>query len=152
MTIRTFISLALFAWAFPVQSADDIAWQFRTEPATATPGEEIELVFSADIPAGSILYSSDFKSELGPRPAKFTFDANEAVKLDGPVQAVRSQRRKDKTFGSEYSYFAQRAEFRQKVQVLKPGTTVTGRIDAQTCEEKTGVCILLKQPFAIQLD
>jgi hypothetical protein len=142
----------MLALALPVHSADDVLWQFRVEPATAKAGDQVELIFSANIPAGSILYSSDFKLELGPRPAKFTFDSNDAVELTGPVEAVHPQRKQDKTFGGEYSYFAKRAEFRQKVRVVQTGATVTGRIDAQSCEEQTGVCFLVKKPFAIQLN
>lgn len=150
MALRTLTSIALLALTFSAH-ADDLVWQFRVEPATAKPGDQAELVFTAEIPSGSILYSSDFKTELGPRPAKFTFDPNEAVALKGPVKAIKAQRRKDKSFGGEYTYFAEHAEFRQKIQVLQPGTTVKGRIDAQSCEEKTGLCLLLKKPFEIHL-
>ena len=59
-------------------------------------GDEAEIVFSAAIPAGLILYSSDFTAELGPRPAKFVVDSNQKIELRGPVTAVQSQRRKDK--------------------------------------------------------
>jgi thiol:disulfide interchange protein DsbD len=151
MAIRALTSLALLALTFAAHATDDIVWQFRVEPATAKAGDEAELVFSADIPSGSILYSSDFKTELGPRPAKFTFDPNVAVELQGSVQAIKAKRRKDKSFGGEYSYFAEHAEFRQKIRVLQTGTTVRGRIDAQSCDEKTGLCLLLKKPFEIPL-
>lgn len=135
-------------------AADDASlhWQWRVEPSSVKPGEEAELVFSASIPEGFILYSSDFVAELGPRPAKFKFDSSDVIELLGPVKAVQSQRRKDKTFGSEYSYFASHAEFRQKVRVLKNGTDITGTINGQTCQEKDGLCLLIKEPFAIRLN
>jgi len=153
MLKRAAAIIALLALA-PLTRADDaeVKWQWRVEPAQPTVGGEAQLVFSADLPAGYILYASDFKAELGPRPARITFDANDTVEVQGPLAAVKSQRRTDKTFGTEYSYFAERAEFRQTIRVLKPGATVSGRIDAQTCQEKDGLCTLLKEPFAIRLN
>ena len=147
-----FLALSLFT-VQPVVFADEpaLAWQWRLEPLDAKVGDEAEIVFSAQIPAGFILYASDFKAELGPRPAKIVFDTNDAVEVKGPLAAVKSQRRTDKTFGTEYSYFEQRAEFRQKIRVLKGDTIVSGRIDGQTCQEKDGLCTLIKQPFKLEL-
>jgi hypothetical protein len=155
--IMSFRSLALgialsVAAAFAHASDPDLRWQWHVEPQHAQPGDEAEIVFSAAIPAGFILYSSDFQVPLGPRPAKFIFESSDAVELHGPIRAVNSQRRTDKTFGTEYTYFAERAEFRQKVRILKTGSEVSGRIDGQTCQEKDGLCALFKQPFVIRLN
>lgn len=129
-----------------------VKWQWRLEPTAVKPGDDAEIVFSAAIPDGFILYSSDFSAELGPRPARFSFDARDGIEIKGPISAVASKRKKDTVFGSEYRYFANRAEFRQKVRVLKNDTTLTGRIDGQTCQEKDGVCLLFKEPFSIRLN
>ncbi|WP_116812513.1 protein-disulfide reductase DsbD domain-containing protein [Steroidobacter cummioxidans] len=145
-------ALALGALSSAGADQSDLQWQLRIEPQTVKAGDEAEIVFSASIPEGLILYSSDFDAELGPRPAKFVFAANDAVELQGPVSAVQAQRRKDKVFGSEYTYFANRAEFRQKVRVLKTGTDITGRIDGQTCQERDGTCFLFKEPFSVRLN
>lgn len=145
-------SLALAMLSSALADETGLQWQWRVEPGKVNAGDEAEIVFSAAIPEGQILYSSDFAAELGPRPAKFVFEANDSVELQGSVSAVQSQRRKDKVFGTEYTYFANRAEFRQKVRVLKDGASVTGRIDGQTCQEKDGVCILFKEPFSIRLN
>lgn len=153
MSLRT-LFLAAAAMVAAVVHADEpsLQWQWRVEPSNAQPGDVAELVFSAAIPEGFILYSSDFSSELGPRPAKFTFESSDVIELKGPIKAVQSQRRKDKTFGTEYSYFATRAEFRQKIRVLKSGASIAGRIDGQTCQERDGLCLLFKEPFSIRLN
>lgn len=129
----------------------DLQWQWRVEPASTRSGDEVELVFTAELPDGFILYASDFKAELGPRPAKVSFESNDAIEITAPLQAIKSQRRTDKTFGTEYSYFAGHAEFRQKARLLKNEGSVKGRIDAQTCQEKNGLCILVRETFAIDL-
>jgi hypothetical protein len=150
LLLGSLLSLASLSAA----SADDtgLQWQWRTEPSTARAGDDVEIIFSAAIPDGLILYSSDFAAELGPRPAKFVFEASDAVELQGSVTAVQSLRRKDKVFGTEYTYFEKRAEFRQKVRVLKSGANLTGRIDGQTCQERDGVCLLFKEPFSVRLN
>jgi hypothetical protein len=68
------------------------------------------------------------------------------------VTAVQSLRRKDKVFGTEYTYFANRAALRQNVRLLKSGANLTGRIDGQTCQERDGVCLLFKEPFSVRLN
>ena len=127
-----------------------VKWQWQlVRPANA--GDAAEIVFTADIPAGWILYSSDFTAELGPRPAKFSFDANDQVALIGAIEAVKPLRRTDKTFGTEYSYFEKHAQFRQKVKVGAAGTGISGHIAGQTCQEKDGLCSLYRQSFSLSL-
>lgn len=153
MNLRTLLLAGSLALASLARADDSgLDWQWRIEPGTAKSGDEAELVFSAAIPDGLILYSSDFEAELGPRPAKIIFDASDAIELRGPVTAVQSQRRKDKVFGTDYTYFANRAEFRQKIRTLKRGANVTGLIVGQTCQEKDGFCTLFKEPFSIRLN
>jgi hypothetical protein len=127
-----------------------LQWQLSVVPATAKAGDEVELVFAADIAPGWILYASDFEAELGPRPARFTFEPGAEVELIGPVQAVRSLRRTDKTWNTEYSYFEKRAEFQQKARLIKAAGTVSGRIDGQTCYETTGLCALFRKEFRLR--
>jgi hypothetical protein len=127
-----------------------LQWQLSVVPATARPGDEVELVFAADIATGWILYASDFEAELGPRPARFTFEPGAEVELIGPVKAVRSLRRTDKTWNTEYSCFEKRAEFRQKARLIKGSGTVSGRIDGQTCYETTGLCALFRKEFRLR--
>lgn len=131
---------------------DALSWTLSVVPATAKAGDEVELVFAADVAQGWILYASDFDAEMGPRPAKFTFERSADVELQGPVRAVNSLRRTDKTWKTEYSYFEKRAEFRQKARLLKDAATVTGRIDGQTCYETTGLCALFRKPFSLQVE
>jgi len=149
-----FAGLALISgavgWAADA-GGQTLRWHVEVVPAQAKPGDEIELVFTADIGAGWILYSSDFNVEIGPRPAKFTFDANPSLSLVGPIQAIHAQRKTDHNFGTEYSYFASRAEFRQKARVTAPLESITGRIDGQTCFEESGLCELFREKFSASL-
>lgn len=126
-------------------------WRVSVAPGNAKAGDEVEVIFTADIATGWILYSSDFEVEIGPRPTKFTFEAQPGLELIGPVQAVSSKRKKDPSLGTEYTYFAGRAEFRQKARLLAPLKGLSGRIDGQTCFEESGLCELFREPFSTSL-
>jgi hypothetical protein len=135
----------------PLMEGRNLHWHVAVVPAQAKPGDEVELVFTADIAAGWILYSSDFNLEIGPRPTRFTFDANPSLSLLGPIRAVKPKWKKDRSLGAKYSYFEQHAEFRQKGRLLSPLNAVSGRINGQTCFEESGLCELFQEPFSAGL-
>ncbi|HVY80537.1 MAG TPA: protein-disulfide reductase DsbD domain-containing protein [Steroidobacteraceae bacterium] len=132
--------------------SDTVQWRVQVLPAHARPGDTAELVFTAEIAPGWILYSSDFSAEIGPRPARFTLDPTPGLAPIEGVRAVHSLRRKDKTLKTEYAYFERHAEFRQKVKLTAPVTTITGRINGQTCFEQSGLCQLFQKTFTATLD
>ena len=106
----------------------------------------VEVVFTADIASGWILYSSDFAVEIGPRPAKFTFDANPSLALLGPVNApgiaaekriTRSERSTPTSPGV--------LNFGRRHGCSRHSRAVSGRIDGQTCFEESGLCELVSR-------
>jgi thiol:disulfide interchange protein DsbD len=135
----------------PLQ-ADTVRWTVHVVPEHPKPGDALEIVFTADIPSGWILYSSDFSADIGPRPARFSFDATPGVDLVEGVRAIKSLRRKDKTWNTAYRYFEGRAEFRQRAKLTAPVQAIAGRIDGQTCFEESGLCKLFHETFAANLD
>jgi len=132
--------------------SEPLSWTVQVSPEHPQPGDTVELVFTADIASGWILYSSDFSLEIGPRPARFSFEPTPGVELIDSVRAVKSLRRKDKSLKAEYAYFERRAEFRQKVKLTAPVKTIAGRIDGQTCFEENGLCQLFRKTFTTNLD
>ena len=132
--------------------SDTLQWIVQVTPAHPQPGDTVELVFTADIASGWVLYSSDFSADIGPRPARFKFAPTPGLELIDGVRAVNALRRKDKTWKAEYAYFERRAEFRQKAKLTAPVKTITGRIDGQTCFEENGLCQLFRKTFTANLD
>lgn len=141
------VALSAGAWAAD-PDAPTLRWHVNVVPVQGAPADVVEVVFTADILSGWILYSSDFNVEIGPRPTRFTFDANPSLTPLGVVAAPGSHRKKDPTFRTEYSYFSDHAEFRQRVRVLAPVKTVSGGIDGQTCFEQSGLCQLFHESFS----
>lgn len=135
-------------WAATAAAADQpVHWRVSLEPADAKVGDEVEVVFDAAITSGWILYSSDFKLEIGPLPAKFAFDANTGLTLVGDIQPVKPQWKTDKSLGGKYSYFAGHAQFRQKAKLVAASGAASGRITGQTCFEENGLCQLFRETF-----
>jgi thiol:disulfide interchange protein DsbD len=131
---------------------EPLRWTVQVTPAHPQSGDTVELVFTAEIASGWILYSSDFSAAIGPQPARFHFEPTAGLELVDGVRAVKAHRRKDKTWKTEYAYFEQRAEFRQKVKLSAPLKTIAGRIDGQTCFEESGLCELFHKTFTATLD
>ena len=150
-SIVTVAALISALGAAQVAGAPQLQWDVIALPADANAGDEIVLRFVATLPADLIVYSSDFAAQLGPRPARLNVEPNDAVTLTGPLQAVGSQRRTDNVFGTEYSYFDGRAQFRQSVRLLKDSARLQGEIVGQTCDERDGVCTLFREPFTLEL-
>ena len=133
-------------------STAGLKWSWHIAPSAQSGArDEVDLIFIADIAPGWILYSSDFTADLGPRPATFTFSTGDAVALVGPIEAVGSQKAKDRTWGTQYAYFAGRAEFRQKIRLSRDVASVDARVEGQTCHEADGLCELFKESLSVKV-
>lgn len=132
--------------------ADVLDWTLKVEPAhsQSAEGNEVDLVLSARIQKGWILYSSDFQpADFGPRPARITVAG--AV---GPLQAIGASSKTDKsaTGGYTYTYFSDTAQFRQRVRLETGARSVTGTINGQTCFEENGLCALFRKQFDLPVE
>lgn len=150
----TWLVLLAAATALPAQARDpdEPDWQWRAEPVAGS-RDEVELVATAPVRAGWIIYGSDFQAgDFGPRPARLVVEQGGQA-----VQAVRSegaQPRTDRNFAGEYhyTYFAGQATFRQRVRVEAGAREVAGTLAGQSCFEESGLCTLFKAPFAVALE
>ena len=94
-----FFSIALTSFA-AAGEADPKALTWHVDVVPTQDRDVVEVVFRADIAAGWILYSSDFAVEIGPRPAKFTFDANPSLSCWARWKpCARSERRTARSAG-----------------------------------------------------
>lgn len=132
--------------------ASGVNWEVRADSPAGGRLDRSELVFTAHIAEGWILYSSDFKEGLGPRPARFSVQPSSAVTAIGPVRAVNSRARDDRTFGTRYTFFEHQGEFRQRLEVKERPAVITGRIEGQACHEADGTCTLIHKEFSLRLE
>ncbi|GAB3989620.1 hypothetical protein GCM10028807_14920 [Spirosoma daeguense] len=149
----------LLTGARQVQDPDEpvvAQWKFTTFPAKLNerilePGDQIDLVFTATLDKDWLVYSSDFKADIGPQPTTFEFMPDDTFELVGSIQPIAPQWKNDKTWDVKVSYFTPKAEFRQRIRVLKPDYGVRGIIQGQYCSEKQGLCIPFQQRFGFSV-
>lgn len=97
-------------------------------------GDVIEVIFEMDIPEQMHLYSTYNKCDVGPLPSVFTIKPNASFCLVGSVRSVGDKHIKDETFGCVVGEFHHKAEFRQKIKVLKATLTISGLYNGQWCD------------------
>ena len=133
------------------QDLKDIShWKVSLSKTGAKPGEQIEIVFSADINKNWKLYSSDFKGDIGPLPTEFAFNPNNGYQLVGDVRAVKPLKAVDPTWDKAYTYLVGKAEFRQTIRLARSGGKVSGTIKGLLCSNEDGLCVPFKESFEVQ--
>ncbi|WP_017731104.1 protein-disulfide reductase DsbD family protein [Nafulsella turpanensis] len=123
-------------------------WNFAFSKEKVEKGEEVELIFTADIPDDWYLYSSDFDPDLGPMLTEFSFEENGTYELVGGIEPVSPKKKYDDIWGGEYTYFTGTGQFRQKVRILETNPQIKGVVSYQICSDVTGQCIPFDTDFA----
>ncbi|UZR94270.1 protein-disulfide reductase DsbD family protein [Chondrinema litorale] len=146
-TLFTFI-LSLITFSIFAQIENHVSWKKKLSKQEASVGEEIELIFEADIDKDWYLYSSDFDPDLGPMITEFKFEENSSYQLIGDIKPINPKRKYDSLiWDGEYTYFTKKGEFVQKVKVLSKDFNVKVSIEGQTCSDIDGKCILFTKDF-----
>lgn len=148
--LRLVLLLAAVLFGASGQAQDGGRWTYAASAPSAKPGDEIELIFRAKLAKDWLTYASDFTADLGPQPTTVEFVENGTIEPIGPLVSVAPKRKKDKTWGTDVSYFSQQAEFRQRVRVLRFDYFFTGFIRGQWCSEKKGVCVPFEEAFHLE--
>ncbi len=116
-------------------------WSYEITNPNAKAGDEVELIFNVTIDKDWYLYSTDFDPDLGPVPTTFEFEKNNTYELIDSVRPINAKKKYDDLWGGEYTYFVGKAQFRQKVRILKDDFKISGFYDFQVCTDIDGKCI-----------
>ena len=111
----------------------------------------IELIFDVNLDNTWQLYSNIQNYDIGPLPASFVFETNDGYELIGDVEPIGSKTKHEPVFDVDVKYFEGRAEFRQKVKVLKPNPVIEGTVNYQVCTTVDGKCINLEEDFEFRI-
>jgi thiol:disulfide interchange protein DsbD len=115
------------------QILEPVKWDFSSKK---TADNEYELTFSATIDYKWHLYSQDIP--MSPPATTFHFDKNDNIELVGKVTEDTSSviEEYDPNFEMKLKFYANKAEFKQKVKVLASGTnTLTGSLEFMCCDD-----------------
>ncbi|MFZ9044358.1 MAG: cytochrome c biogenesis protein CcdA [Cyclobacteriaceae bacterium] len=130
-------------------------WTTSISNNSPSVGEEVTLIFEAEIDPDWYLYGSDFKDEdfatgVGPTATYFEFELNDSYELVGKFKAINPKQSYDSLFEGPYSYFKGIGRFEQRVRVLQSNLTVTGNYGYQVCSDITGQCIPFDEEFVFK--
>jgi thiol:disulfide interchange protein DsbD len=134
----------------PGGATDALQWKWRVEAPDKSRPDVVTLVLTADIASGYIVYGSNFKNGLGPNPTRLRLAEGQGLEAQ-PLESVNPKRRKDPAFGTEYTYFEGRAEFRQPIRIKAGATHIAGTVNGQACHETDGTCSLFRENFDLTL-
>jgi hypothetical protein len=129
--------------------AESLTWNFEIEQIGSPTDKSVELVVTAKLPPGWIVYSSDFTSDIGPQPTTFTFESSDGATPIGPVRAIGPKQKKDRTWDIELRYFENRAEFRQRFRLAREASVIRGTMKGQLCNEEEGTCTLFEEAISV---
>lgn len=142
--MRQFLFLLLTVALFITASGQILTpatWSTASSATEVKAGETVELVFNVRIDNSWYLYSTDFPCEDGPLKTSFTFEADPSYEIIGAVQPIGAKHKHDEIFNCDVNVFKGKAEFRQKIRVLKAPLKLKGTYEYQVCTETTGQCV-----------
>ncbi len=115
---------------------------------SAKVGDEIDLIFKAQIDPQWYIYSLGFDEDCGPIPMIITLDKHPSFELVGSVVAINDKAKHDKIFDCDVRIFEGTGEFRQKIKILSNDLVLKGTYEGQVCSETEGKCVLFDGDLA----
>jgi thiol:disulfide interchange protein DsbD len=146
----SFLLLGLYPLFLKAQLQQKPTWELKTSKQEVSIGEEIELIFTSKIQKDWYMYSSDFSESVGPVVALFDFEKHPSYQLVGKLKPIGNHKHYDEVFEGEVSTFTGKAEFRQKVKILKANPVIKVALEFQECSQITGMCVLFEDDLSFK--
>lgn len=132
--VFSLLLLSLVAYTLQAQIKDPV--KFKTELKTLS-DTEAEVVFTATIDQGWHVYSTNL-GDGGPISATFNVDKKSGVELVGKLKAVGKEiATYDKLFDMKVRYFANTAQFVQKVKFTGGAYEIEGYLEYGACDDES---------------
>ncbi|MCA1764429.1 MAG: thiol:disulfide interchange protein, partial [Flavobacteriales bacterium] len=139
--------IAVFSLQYSVygQIYDPVDWEMSVSETSDT---EATLTFKATLEEGWHIYALDLPSDEGPLPTEFTFETSDKYELLGDPDQGKYITDYDPNFQMDLNYFADRAEFTQKIKRISPSDfSVKGELSFMVCNDE--MCL---PPEYIEID
>lgn len=144
---KKFILIFVLLLSVTIGYAQSVTWNFSSNKLKSG---EVELVFSATIPAGYHLYSP-----YNPAGASLplTISLNESSDFQQVGKIIETSKPTEAysdIFEVTEKYFTQKAEFKIKIKPVSSSFTVTGKLKGQACTD-VGACVMVRKDFSISV-
>ncbi|MBD8488761.1 thioredoxin family protein [Echinicola sp. CAU 1574] len=140
--------LCLLSFSTFAQLIEPPKWQMSLSKEAPFVGDEIELIFKAEIPENWYVYSNDFDPDLGPMITELSLEGSSGFEKVGGLTPIKPKRKMDEIWEGEVSYFTGKAEFRQKVKITEAAVKIVGVMSYQMCSDVTGQCVPYEEDFS----
>ena len=145
------ILLALFTTSSFAQILEPAKWKVELSNKEAKVGEQIDIVFKAEIEKDWHVYSNDFDPDLGPIVITFEFEEDASYERIGEVKPINSHKHYDEIWEGEVSYFEKTGEMRQTIKIKSLPLKVAGTFEFQTCSDVSGQCVMGDDEFDLRI-
>ena len=145
--ITFFLFTLIIGLQLNAQKLNPVKWTFE---AVKKADKQYDITFNAIVEAPWHIYSQFVKK--GPVPTSLHFKKNPLVQIKGSVKEIGKLEKKfDKNFGAEISYFSYKVQFVQSVTLkVASKTKLTGEIEYMVCNDER--CLPpTKLPFEISI-
>jgi thiol:disulfide interchange protein DsbD len=138
----------VFTFNVNAQKTNPVKWSFTAVKKT---DKQYELIATATIDASWHIYSQFVSG--GPIPTNFTFSKNPLIQLAGKTKEKgKLQKMYDKNFKTELSFFSDKVDFVQTVNLkVASKTNLVGVVEYSVCNDDR--CLPpVKVPFEVALN
>src|SRR5690554_1429249 len=153
-TVRFLLNLTfLILLAFPsfAQIISPPRWDIQFSENEVKVGDEVELVFKAQIPINWYIYSNDFDPDLGPLLTELILEDSIGVGRIGKLKPIEPKTKFEEIWEGDVTYFEKEGEFRQSLTVTAESVQLAGHLFYQMCSDISGQCINYEEDFTVQL-
>ncbi|MCG2459725.1 thioredoxin family protein [Flavobacteriaceae bacterium F89] len=115
------------------QIFEPVEWTTSVEKVTAT---EYSLVSTATIDPGWHMYSQEVPED-GPISTSFNYNPSGGFEVVGPTKEEKGHTVHDPVFDMVITYFEDKAEFRQQINLLDPDLeSIEGEVEFMVCDDE----------------
>lgn len=149
---KTSIILSLFVLFSNLAFAQLIAppkWTIQLSEKELKVGDEVKIIFKAQVPRDWYIYSNDFDPDLGPMLTELELSQSQGFSLVGGLKAINPKKKYDEIWEGEVTYFEGTGTFEQTIKITGTNIKAEGFIGYQMCTDVTGQCIPFEEDFTL---
>ncbi|MCH7401659.1 protein-disulfide reductase DsbD family protein [Belliella kenyensis] len=128
------------------------SWSIQLNEKELKVGDEVKIVFKAQIPRDWYIYSNDFDPDLGPMLTELEIDEKKSkgFTLVNKLKAINPKKKYDEIWEGDVTYFEVNGAFEQIIKITGEEIIIIGALSYQMCTDVTGQCVPFDEDFTIR--